>query len=57
MYGVKKIRVDDKVVLAAMRQWLSVSPNPEYILVNVKNGEPMSSLNITQTLKYPASRY
>ena len=49
-YGVKKIRIDDKVVLAAMRQWLSVSPNPEYILVNVKNGEPMSSLNITQTL-------
>ena len=49
-YGVKKIRVDDKVVLAAMRQWLSVSPNPDYILVNVKNGEPMSSLNITQAL-------
>ena len=34
----------------AVRQWLYVSPNPEYILVNVKNGEPMSSLNITQTL-------
>jgi hypothetical protein len=33
-----------------MRQWLAVSPNPVYILVNVKNGEPMSSLNITQTL-------
>jgi hypothetical protein len=49
-YGVKKIRIDDKVVLAAMRQWLYVLPNPEYILVNVKNGEPMTSLNITQAL-------
>ena len=31
-------------------QWLRVSSNPEYILVNVKTGEPMSSLNITQNL-------
>jgi len=36
--------------MAAMRQWLRVSPNPDYILVNVKTGEPMSSLNITQNL-------
>ena len=49
-YGVKKIKLTDKAVLAAMRQWLRVSPNPDYILVNVKTGEPMSSLNITQNL-------
>jgi hypothetical protein len=33
-----------------MKQWLSVSPNSEYILVNVKDGTPMSSLHITQNL-------
>ena len=49
-YGIKKIKLTDKAVLAAMRQWLRVSPNPDYILVNVKTGEPMSSLNITQNL-------
>ena len=49
-YGVKKIKLTDKAVKAAMRQWLRVSPNPDYILVNVKTGEPMSSLNITQNL-------
>ena len=31
-----------------MKQWLSLSPNSEYILVNVKDGTPMSSLHITQ---------
>ena len=49
-YGVKKIDLDDKVVLQAMRQWLAVSPNPEYILVNIKDGSPMSSLHITQNM-------
>ena len=33
-----------------MRQWLDVSPNPDYILVNVKQKTPMSSLQITQNL-------
>ena len=47
-YGVKKIPIEDKQVLKAMKQWLSVSPNSEYILVNVKDGTPMSSLHITQ---------
>ena len=47
-YGVKKILIEDAHVLKAMKQWLSVSPNPEYILVNVKDGTPMSSLHITQ---------
>ena len=49
-YGVKKIDLDDKAVLQAMRQWLAVSPNPEYILVNIKDGSPMSSLHITQNM-------
>ena len=35
-----------------MKQWLSVSPNSEYILVNVKDGTPMSSLHITQNLTH-----
>jgi hypothetical protein len=29
---------------------MKVSPNPEYVLVNVKNGAPMTSLQITQNL-------
>ena len=49
-YGVKKIPLEDKSVLKAMRQWLEVSPNPDYILVNVKQKTPMSSLQITQNL-------
>jgi len=49
-YGVKKIPIEDKSVLKAMRQWLEVSPNPDYILVNVKQKTPMSSLQITQNL-------
>ena len=49
-YGVKKIKVDNKEVVKALRDWMKVSPNPEYVLVNVKNGEPMSSLQITQNL-------
>ena len=49
-YGVKKIPIEEKPVLKAMKQWLSVSPNSEYILVNVKDGTPMSSLHITQNL-------
>ena len=49
-YGVKKIKVDNKDVVKALRDWMKVSPNPEYVLVNVKNGEAMSSLQITQNL-------
>ena len=49
-YGVKKIKVDNTDVVKALRDWMKVSPNPEYVLVNVKNGEPMSSLQITQNL-------
>ena len=49
-YGVKKIAIDDKRVVKAMNQWLAVSLNPEFILVNPKDGIPMSSLHITQTL-------
>jgi hypothetical protein len=49
-YGVKKIKVDNTDVVKALREWMKVSPNPEYVLVNVKNGEPMSSLQITQNL-------
>jgi hypothetical protein len=49
-YGVKKIEIEQKQVVKAMRQWLAVSPNPDYILVNVKDGTPMSSLHITQNL-------
>eukprot|EP01045_Picozoa_sp_COSAG04_P026605 COSAG04_NODE_3724_length_2581_cov_76.628928_2_plen_328_part_00 len=49
-YGVKKIGIEQKRVVKAMKQWLAVSPNPEYILVNTKNGGPMSSLQITQNL-------
>ena len=33
-----------------MSQWLAISPNPHYILVNLKDGSPMSSLHITQNL-------
>ena len=49
-YGVKKIPIEDKSVNKAMRQWLDVSPNPDYILINVKQKTPMSSLHITQNL-------
>ena len=49
-YGVKKIKIDSKPVLKALREWLKVSPNPDFVLVNVKTGSPMSSLQITQNL-------
>ena len=49
-YGVKKIQIDKKPVMKALRDWMKVSPNPEYVLVNVKNGAPMTSLQITQNL-------
>ena len=49
-YGVKKIKIDSKPVLKALRDWLRVSPNPDYVLVNLKNKEPMTSLQITQNL-------
>ena len=29
---------------------MKVSPNPDFVLVNVKTGSPMSSLQITQNL-------
>ena len=45
-----QIAIDDMRVVKAMNQWLAVSLNPEYILVNPKDGIPMSSLHITQTL-------
>ena len=47
-YGVKKIRIADKDVIRYMRDWLKVSPSPEYILVNLKTGKPMTGLQITQ---------
>ena len=49
-YGVKKIPIENKQVMKAMRQWLDISPDPDYILVNVKQGTAMSSLQITQNL-------
>ena len=49
-YGVKKIKIDSKPVLKALREWMKVSPNPDFVLVNVKTGSPMSSLQITQNL-------
>ena len=49
-YGVKRIDIEEKRVVKEMKQWLAVSPNAEYILVNTKDGSPMSSLHITQNL-------
>ena len=49
-YGVKKISIENKQVAKAMRIWLDISPNPDYILVNVKQSTAMSSLQITQNL-------
>ena len=37
-------------MLKALREWMKVSPNPDFVLVNVKTGSPMSSLQITQNL-------
>eukprot|EP01044_Picomonas_judraskeda_P018408 COSAG03_NODE_3650_length_1898_cov_8.266259_1_plen_68_part_00 len=37
-------------MLKALRDWLRVSPNPDYVLVNLKTKEPMTSLQITQNL-------
>ena len=30
--GVKKIKIDSKPVLKALREWLKVSPNPDFVL-------------------------
>ena len=49
-YGVKTVELTDKGVQKVMSQWLAISPNPHYILVNLKDGSPMSSLHITQNL-------
>ena len=33
VYGIKTIKITDRNVIGYMRDWLKVSPNPEYILV------------------------
>jgi hypothetical protein len=47
-YGIKTIKIVDTNVIRYMRDWLKVSPNPEYILINLKTNEPMTGLQITQ---------
>ena len=47
-YGIKKIKVKDKVVIRYLRDWLKVSPNPDYALVNLRSGQPMTGVHITQ---------
>eukprot|EP01047_Picozoa_sp_COSAG01_P027815 COSAG01_NODE_1849_length_9064_cov_212.400446_1_plen_322_part_00 len=50
-YGIKTIKIVDKNVIRYMRDWLKVSPNPEYILVNLKNNKPMTANQITLNFK------
>jgi hypothetical protein len=47
-YGVKKIRVKDKTVIKYLRDWMKVSPNPDYALVNLRSAQPMTAIQITQ---------
>jgi hypothetical protein len=47
---VKRIQIEQKPVLKALRDWLRVSPNQEFVLVNLKTKTPMNSLQITQNL-------
>ena len=44
----REIKIDQKPVLKALREWLRVSPNQEFVLVNLKNKGPMNSLQIIQ---------
>ena len=51
VYGIKTIKITDKNVIGYMRDWLKVSPNPEYILINLKTNKPMTSNQITQNFR------
>jgi hypothetical protein len=50
-YGIKNIKIVDMNVIRYMRDWLKVSPNPEYILINLKTNKPMTGNQITQTFR------
>ena len=47
-YGTKMFTVTDKNVLKYLRLWLKVSPNPEYVLINLKTEQPLTRLQLTQ---------
>ena len=46
-YGIKTIKIVDTNVIRYMRDWLKCSPNPEYILINLKTNKPMTGNQIT----------
>ena len=50
-YGIKTIKIVDTNVIRYMRDWLKCSPNPEYILINLKTNKPMTGNQITQTFR------
>lgn len=47
-YGTRSFTIDDKHVLKYLRNWLKVSPNPKYVLINLKTEEPLTRLQLTQ---------
>ena len=50
-YGIKTIKITDGHVIRYMRDWLKVSPNPEYILIDLKTNKPMTGNQITTNFR------
>ena len=51
-YGIKTIKIVDTNVIRYMRDWLKCSPNPEYILINLKTNKPMTGNQIRNVWNY-----
>eukprot|EP01050_Picozoa_sp_SAG11_P022805 SAG11_NODE_4407_length_1909_cov_1.539779_3_plen_153_part_00 len=47
-YGTKSSTITDKNVLKYLRLWLRVSPNPLYLIINLKTEQPLTRLQLTQ---------
>jgi hypothetical protein len=50
-YGIKTIKITDGHVIRYMRDWLKVSPNPEYILIDLKTKRAMTGNQITTNFR------
>ena len=48
VYGSRSFTVDDKHVLKYLRLWLKISPNPKWLLLNLRTDEPLNRMQLTQ---------
>jgi hypothetical protein len=48
VYGSRSFTVDDKHVLKYLRLWLKISPNPKWLLLNLRTDQPFNRMQLTQ---------